>query len=134
MKILVSWVRDFVDVDDTPAEIGRRLSLRGLALEGLAPAPAGVLPPGREDDTREDAVLDLDVTANRPDCLSVLGVAREIATVYGLPLRRPSPEAGGLLRARALTPVARDAALEVRIDAPDLCGRYAGAVADVTIG
>mgnify|MGYP003426064883 CR=1 FL=1 len=38
MKVLFSWLRDFVDVPDGPAEIGRRLSLRGLALEGIEPA------------------------------------------------------------------------------------------------
>ena len=46
MKILYSWLRDFVDVPDGPAELGRRMSLRGLALEGLEPAPPGEAPPG----------------------------------------------------------------------------------------
>jgi phenylalanyl-tRNA synthetase beta chain len=134
VKILVSWLRDFVDVDDTPAEIGRRLSLRGLALEGLEPSPPGVLPPGRANDTREDGVMDIDVTANRPDCLSVTGVAREVATIYGLPLRLPGPGESGLMAVRPLETVERTPALTVRIDAPDLCGRYAGAVADVAVG
>ncbi len=35
----------------------------------------------------DDAVLDFDVTANRPDCLSIRGIAREVATAYELPLR-----------------------------------------------
>ena len=30
--------------------------------------------------------MDFDVTANRPDCMSVIGIAREIATAYNLPL------------------------------------------------
>jgi phenylalanyl-tRNA synthetase beta subunit len=34
-------------------------------------------------------VIDFEVTANRPDCLSVAGMAREIATAYGLQVRRP---------------------------------------------
>ncbi len=134
MKILASWLRDFVDVDDTPAEIGRRLSMRGLALEGLEAAPPGVLPPGREGDTRADAVMDIDVTANRPDCLSVTGVAREVATVYGMPLRLPGRDESGLLAAVDLTSVERTATLTVRIEAPDLCGRYVGAEADVAVG
>ena len=50
------------------------MSVRGLALEGI-------------ETHGEDEALDFDVAANRPDCLSVRGVAREIATVYGLPLR-----------------------------------------------
>ena len=73
MKVLLSWIRDFVDVPGTAEEIGARMSLRGLALEGIEPHG-------------DDAVLDFDVTANRPDCLSMRGIAREIATAYELPL------------------------------------------------
>ncbi len=132
MRVLYSWLRDFVDVPDGPAEVGRRLSLRGLALEGLDPAPAGEPPPGAAPLT-DDAVLDFDVTANRPDCMSIVGVAREIATVYGLPLRLPSASAPGHLRSAALRTVERDT-FSVRIDAPELCGRYVGAAADVRVG
>ena len=56
--------------------------MRGLALEGIEP----------QRRSRADAVLDFDVTANRPDCLSMRGIAREIATAYELPLNgRPQP-------------------------------------------
>ena len=130
MKILYSWLRDFVDVSDGPAELGQRMSLRGLALEGLEPAPEGDGPPGVPP-VAGDAVLDFDVTANRPDCLSIVGVAREVATVYGLPLRLPSAETGHLAAA-ALAPAGRDV-FTVRIEAPDLCPRYVGAAADVRV-
>ena len=40
----------------------------------------------------DDVVLDLDVTPNRPDCLSVVGIAREVAALYGLPFGVPEPE------------------------------------------
>ena len=132
MRVLYSWLRDFVDVPDGPAELGRRLSLRGLALQGLEPAPPGEEPPGVAP-VADDAVLDFDVTANRPDCMSVVGIAREVATVYGLPLRLPSPGASGHLRAAELRVVERDS-FSVRIDAPDLCARYVGAAADVRVG
>jgi phenylalanyl-tRNA synthetase beta chain len=132
MKILYSWLRDFVDVPDGPAELGRRMSLRGLALEGIEPAPSGDAPPGAPA-IADDAVLDFDVTANRPDCLSILGIAREVATVYGLPLRAPSPAADGYLRAATLSAVDRDT-FSVRMDADDLCPRYVGAAAEVKVG
>ena len=77
MKVLLSWLRDFVDVPGTAEEIGTRMSLRGLALEGL-------------DRHGDDAILDFDVTANRPDCLSIRGIAREVATAYGLSLAAAS--------------------------------------------
>ena len=37
MKVLLSWIREFVDVPESAEEIGRLLSVRGLALEGLEP-------------------------------------------------------------------------------------------------
>jgi phenylalanyl-tRNA synthetase beta chain len=132
VKVILSWIRDFVDVPGPPEDVGRRMSLCGLALEGLEPAPPGVLPPGRTDEG-PDAVMDFDVTANRPDCLSVLGIAREVATAYRLPLRVPGAHAPGFLRTPELTP-ATSAELSVTIDEPDLCARYAAAVADVRIG
>jgi phenylalanyl-tRNA synthetase beta chain len=132
MKVLYSWLRDFVDVPDGPADLGRRMSLRGLALEGIAPAPPGDAPPGIAP-VADDAVLDFDVTANRPDCLSIVGIAREVATVYDLPLRVPSPTAAGHLRTAALRAVEHDV-FSVRIDAPDLCPRYVGAAAAVRVG
>ena len=61
------------------------MSVRGFAVEGIEPLGDA------------DAVLDFEITANRPDCMSVLGMAREVATAYGLPLREPdarSPQPG----------------------------------------
>ena len=85
MKVLLSWIREFVDVPESAEEIGKLLSVRGLALEGLeivSGNPQG-LPP------QDDVVMDFDVTANRPDCLSMIGIAREIATAYGRPMKVP---------------------------------------------
>ena len=131
MKVLLSWIRDFVDVPGTPEAIGERMSLCGLALEGIEPSPAGVLPPGRTD-SGPDAVIDFDVTANRPDCLSVLGIAREMATQFALPLRTPGPQSKGLLYTPDLRTVERlSSSLTVTIQEPGLCGRYAAASMDV---
>ncbi|MFQ5666884.1 MAG: phenylalanine--tRNA ligase subunit beta [Candidatus Binatia bacterium] len=76
----------------------------------------------------EDTVLDIAVTPNRGDCLSVLGMAREIAALTGRRLRRhrPSvPESEG---------VATPDLIAIRIADSELCGRYVGrVVADVKI-
>ena len=130
MKVAVSWLRDFVDVPDTPEQIAATMSVRGFAVEGIEPTPDG------------DAVLDFEILANRPDCMSVLGMAREVATAYQLPLRRLAPLATGVDTARggpgdlrlASLSAGGDADLDVVIEAPELCPRYAGAVADVTPG
>jgi phenylalanyl-tRNA synthetase beta chain len=73
-------------------------------------------------------VLELEITPNRPDCLAVYGVAREVHAVTGAPLRSP--------------PWADDqgtpgpiAGAEVRVEAPDLCPRFTARVfEDVHIG
>ena len=114
MRILVSWLRDFVDVPGSPEEIARTMSVRGFAVEGIEPLAAG------------DAVLDFEITANRPDCLSVAGMAREVATAYGMPLQANAQVA-------SITPV-NTAEVDILIENADLCPRYAGAVADVTVG
>ena len=86
MRLLVSWLRDFVDVKASAEEIGEGLGLRGFELAAIEPFGDG------------DAVIDFEITANRPDCLSVIGLAREVSTLYDLPLKpvrlTPSPAAG----------------------------------------
>jgi phenylalanyl-tRNA synthetase beta chain len=131
VRVPLSWLRDFVEVPETAEQIATTMSVRGFAVEGIELAADG------------DPVLDFEILANRPDCMSVLGMAREVATAYQLPLRSPAaqPSTGGDaaqggpgdLRLASLT-VGADADLDVAIDAPTLCPRYAGAVADVTPG
>ena len=142
MKIPLSWLRDFVDVPGTADEIARTMSVRGFAVEGIErvaaiprPGPVQVGVPPAVDD---DAVIDFEVTANRPDCMSVAGMAREIATAFALPLREPGSAApggtapGGTLDLAELTRVAQGD-IEVIIEDPDLCVRYMGAVATVRV-
>ena len=68
-----------------------------------------------------DTVLEAEVTPNRGDCLSVLGVAREVAAVSGARLRhpRPRPRESGAAAAREV---------RVRVEAADLCPRYCARV------
>lgn len=67
----------------------------------------------------DDAILELDLTPNRADCLSMLGVAREVAAVLGTSFKMPQ-----------LNEDVQDATLEkdlgITIDNPELCGRYVG--------
>lgn len=68
-----------------------------------------------------DVVLELEITWNRPDCLSIIGMAREVAAILGKPLRLPVAD---LLESGA--PVGESAA--VSIEAPDRCPRYTARV------
>ena len=118
----MSWLRELVDVPVAVDELADKLTMCGFEVGAVEPWPADP----RTSDGAPDTVLDLEITTNRPDCLSVLGIAREVATAYGTELRMPEaapPEAD------------TDAdAVPIAIDAPDLCPRYAGALAEVTVG
>ena len=137
MKVLVSWLRDFVDVTASPEEIAKTMSVRGFAVEGLEYVDTNLSAKARS--AKADAVIDFEVTGNRPDCMCVIGMAREVATAYDLPMRRPvvkgkdsEEETGSSLRLASLKAVEK-ADIDVVIENPDLCPRYAGAVADVTV-
>jgi phenylalanyl-tRNA synthetase beta chain len=129
MRLLTSWVRDFVDVTASPAEIAEALALRGFEVASIEPVNVPGAS-GSTGPTGPDAVIDFEVTANRPDCLSVLGFAREIATNYDLPLRLPS-EADGAPVPLAHAPIGSSDRVAVTIEDAVLCPRYAAAVCDV---
>jgi phenylalanyl-tRNA synthetase beta chain len=75
----------------------------------------------------DDVVFDLAITPNRPDAMSVVGVARELAAHFGLPLAVPEPNV-----ATSGAPTRELASLVV--EAPDRCPRYVARVASVTMG
>lgn len=75
-----------------------------------------------------EIVFDIDVTSNRPDCLNVIGVAREIAVIENKPLKMPKTEIEE--SQQSVSSLAK-----VRIDDPEGCPRYAARVIqDVHIG
>ncbi|MGH9518732.1 MAG: phenylalanine--tRNA ligase subunit beta [Terriglobales bacterium] len=101
MKVLLDWLRDFVAVDLPPRTLAEKVSLSGLAVDRVLEEGGAT-------------VLDLDVASNRPDLLGHYGVAREIAAILRKPLTA--------LAEPKLSDAA--AAVQVRIEAPEACGRY----------
>lgn len=120
MRVPLSWLRDFVDVPVGATELADTLAMRGFEVASVEPLGA-------------DSVIDFEITANRPDCLSIAGMAREVATTYALPVRLPGGDPSAPLGLRALEPGEQDG-LTVVLEDADLCPRYAAAVADVRIG
>jgi phenylalanyl-tRNA synthetase beta chain len=108
MKVVYNWLKDFVDVAAPPEELASRLALSGTNIGGVENGPNG-------------AVIDAEVSSNRPDCLAHYGIAREVAAIYRLPLKRVSPKpAEGAAKASE--------AVGVEIRSPELCGRYTARV------
>jgi len=114
--------------------------VRGQVSEGMICSEAELMLPGGHDgimtldddpapgtsfgDAYEvrDTVLEVDLTPNRGDCLSMIGIARELAAVTGVPLNRPDIALEEDPQNTSSSKVA------VEIEAPDLCPRYAGRV------
>jgi phenylalanyl-tRNA synthetase beta chain len=109
MKIVYNWLRDFVDVKAAPGELASRLALSGTNIGGIENGPHG-------------AVIDAEVSSNRPDCLAHYGIAREVSAVYKLPLKPVTCKPPESAAAKAA-----DAA-RVEIQAPELCGRFTARV------
>jgi phenylalanyl-tRNA synthetase beta chain len=108
MKVVYNWLKEFVDAKASASELSTRLSLCGVAIDSV-------------EETRAGPVLDAEITSNRPDCLGHYGIAREVATIYRLPLKPVQP------KLKEVADKAADAA-RVDIEAPDLCGRFTARV------
>ncbi|HXT26349.1 MAG TPA: phenylalanine--tRNA ligase subunit beta [Candidatus Eisenbacteria bacterium] len=109
MKVVYNWLKDFVDVTATPQELASRLALAGTNIASVEPQPLG-------------GVLDAEITSNRPDCLGVYGIAREVSAIYKLPLEPINPKPAESSAARASD------AISVKIESPELCGRFTARV------
>ena len=108
MKISINWLSELVTLTLKPQELAERLTMAGLAVDSIE----------RHGD---DHVLDIDLTSNRPDALSHLGVAREAAIICGTELK---PRSVNLNEADE----AVESAASVEILDPVLCPRYAARV------
>jgi phenylalanyl-tRNA synthetase beta chain len=109
MKVAYNWLKEFVDVNAPPQEIASRLALSGTNIAGI-------------ENNSHGAVIDAEVTSNRPDCLGMLGIAREVAAIYRRPLKTVSPKPQESVANKAAD------ALSVKIEVPELCGRFTARV------
>src|SRR5829696_8160064 len=104
MKISLDWLSEYLPGPTHAEAAAEALTHGGFPVEGIEQA-AG------------DTVLDVEVTSNRGDCLSHVGVALELSALLRRELRQVLP----VVR-ESTTPVTD--ATSVRIEAPDLCPHY----------
>lgn len=74
MKVTYNWLKDFVDIKVSPRELADKLTMAGLEVVSL-------------EEKSGDFVLEIEITSNRPDWLSVSGIAREVAAITNLGLK-----------------------------------------------
>jgi len=104
MKILLNWLSEYIETGLAAEQIAEILSDLGLPCEGI-------------EHLDNDAVIDVEVTSNRGDCLSHIGIARELAAATGRELKLPAVKLN-----ESEKDVTEFAGVE--IVEPDLCGRY----------
>src|SRR5438874_630295 len=112
MKLSRDWLSDYVDLSGlSDDELAKRFTEIGHAVESMEPHGS-------------DTVFDLEITTNRVDAMSHLGMARELAAALGRPL---------VWSAAAMPPLSEKsggmaAALHIQIEAKDMCRRYTAKV------
>ena len=110
MKISVEWLNEYVDVPESPARLKADLSMQGLLVEDIV-------------ESGGTHVLDIEITSNRPDCLSHVGIAREIAAMYNRRIKMPLVDENLSIK-NDMVP------FDIEIADADLCPRYVGLVMD----
>lgn len=76
MKFSLNWLKDYIDPKLSTEALVERLTMAGLEVEAV-------------ESVGEDTVLEIEITPNRPDCLSILGLAREIGAITGRTVKIP---------------------------------------------
>ncbi|MGH7871678.1 MAG: phenylalanine--tRNA ligase beta subunit-related protein, partial [Candidatus Binatia bacterium] len=116
MKLTFNWLRDLVANSGPPEQLAELLTMAGLEVESLASL--------RDSETeRQDWVFEIAVTPNRGDCLSIAGIAREVAALTGdalqaLPMSVPDKDPAIKKR------------INVKIEDAQLCARYSARIVD----
>jgi len=108
MLISYNWLRELTGTTLTPLELRERLTMVGLAIDAV-------------EEIEGDSVLDVEVPSNRPDCLSHVGIAREVSVISKSKVQSP--------KSKVVTTEGKAGDFSaVEIDDSDLCPRYAARV------
>jgi len=115
MKISYEWIKEYVDPDASPEELAAGLTMSGSEVEAI-------------NDAGSDKVMSLEITSNRPDCLNILGLAREASVVFDRELKAPD------VRPFEGVPEEKGPAVDCVIENTELCPKYtARVISDVKI-
>lgn len=105
MKTSLQWLKEYIHFTISAKELAHRLTLSGLEVE-------------KEETVADDVAFEFEVTPNRPDCLSIIGIARELSAILDLPLKKPFIKSIKIPKEKS----------DVTITDENDCSRYIGAV------
>jgi len=108
LNLSYNWLKEYVDFELSPEALAEKLTFIGLEVERVSPVG-------------DDWSIELEITSNRPDCLSILGIAREVAVSNRTEVSLPE---------YSVTPTGEETSkfTSVEIPDPDLCPRYTAQV------
>ena len=109
MKFSKNWLKEFVDINISTEELCDQLTMAGLEVDGYKSFQSKL--------TGKDAIIDLDITPNRGDCFSILGVAREVAILNNVKLKFPKIQS-------VASTIDSPTKISVCSDGPKYVGRY----------
>jgi phenylalanyl-tRNA synthetase beta chain len=116
MRFTYNWLKDFVDIKISPHALAAKLTMAGIEIASLEKAGS-------------DFVFEAEITSNRPDWLSVAGIAREVAALTGKKIRIPP------LAAERKTNKRKGSGFSIRIEDKKDCPLYtARVISDVRVG
>lgn len=104
MKISYNWLKEYVNFYLSPQELADKLTNAGLVVADT-------------QSVEDDFCLDIEVTSNRPDCLGVIGIAREVAAVVGASVQLPETN-------YISTDIEASKLISITVEEPILCPHY----------
>ncbi|MDP8211933.1 MAG: phenylalanine--tRNA ligase subunit beta [Candidatus Zapsychrus exili] len=112
MKISLNWLKDYIKLDIKKDELSCKLTMAGLEVEAVTSVGA-------------DTVFELEITPNRPDCLNMLGMSREVSAILNKPRKTPTISSRKKIKDKC----------DITIDKDCGCARYIGTlIENVKVG
>jgi len=108
MKISYNWLKEYVNFYLSPQELADKLTNAGLVVADI-------------QSVEDDFCLDVEVTSNRPDCLGIIGIAREVAAVAGASVQFPETN-------YITTDIEVSKLISIAVEEPILCPHYTARV------
>jgi len=116
MKISYNWLKEYVNFYLSPQELADKLTNAGLVVANI-------------QSVEEDFCLDIEVTSNRPDCLGIIGIAREVVAVVGASVQLPETNYISIdPRSESRTGIEVPKLISIAVEEPILCPHYTARV------